>query len=34
MTPPPAPRMAYFIRVGLNRVMVCVFPDECETVDS
>ena len=34
MTPPPAPRMAYFIRVGSNRVMVCVFPDECETIDS
>ena len=33
MTPPPAPRMAYFIRVGANRVMVCVFPNECETVD-
>ena len=34
MTTPPAPRMAYFIRVGANRVMVCVFPDECEAVDS
>ena len=33
MTPPPVPRMAYFIRVGANRVMVCVFPDECEVVD-
>ena len=34
MTPPPALRMAYFIRVGANRVMVCVFPEECEAVDS
>ena len=34
MTPPPAPRMAYFIRVEPNHVMVCVFPDECEPVDS
>ena len=25
MTPPPVPRMAYFIRVGANRAMVCVF---------
>ncbi|MBQ6207641.1 MAG: hypothetical protein IJK52_11255 [Oscillospiraceae bacterium] len=33
MTPPPTPRMAYFIRIGPNHAMVCVFPDECEVVD-
>ena len=32
MTPPPAPRMAYLIRVGLGRKLVWVFTDECEEV--
>ena len=32
MTPPPAPRMAYLIRVGPGRKLVWVFTDECEEV--
>ena len=32
MTPPPAPRMAYLIRVGPDRGLVWVFADECEEV--
>ena len=32
MTPPPAPRMAYLIRVRSDRRLVWVFADECEEV--
>ena len=32
MTPPPAPRMAYLIRVGPDRRLIWAFADECEEV--